>query len=336
LAQETRKKSSEKSTSEINQMKIFIVILNWNGKKFISGCLDSVGKLETGNWKLEIIVIDNASTDGSVEIINEEWSMVKRKKSSTISHQPLAIKLISNQENLGFAEGNNVGIRYALENGADYVLILNPDTIVDRNLLVSLMKVAESDSKISILGSKIYFAPGFEYHKERYKESERGNVIFYAGGKIDWGNVLASHRGVDEVDKGQYDKVEETDFVTGCAMLIKREVLEKIGAFDQKYFLYWEDADFCQRARGADFKIVYAPSAKIYHLDAGSSKVGGPLHDYYLTRNRLLFGMRYAPLRAKLALFRESLKLLLMGRKWQKMGAFDFYRGKFGKGSYQK
>ncbi|MFZ5366022.1 MAG: glycosyltransferase family 2 protein [Patescibacteria group bacterium] len=329
-------------------MKIFVVILNWNGKEFIFKCLDSVKKLEIGraspkampaarNLKLEIVVVDNASTDGSVEQIKSEKLKMKNDKAK--------LKIIENNQNLGFAEGNNVGIRYALKNGADYVLILNPDTIVDENLILQLIsasggsafggKVARADSRIGILGPKIYFAPGFEFHKERYKPEERGKVIWYAGGRIDWNNVLSCHRGVDEIDRGQYDKVEETDFVSGCCMFVKKEVFEKIGLFDPKYFLYWEDSDFCQRAWMGGFRIVYVPGANVFHLDAGSSAVGGPLHDYYITRNRMLFGIKYASFRTKFALVRESIKLFFFGRPWQKIGIRDFYLWRFGKGSWK-
>lgn len=311
-------------------MKIFIVVLNWNGKDFLTGCLNSLKELKTDNCTLEAVVVDNASTDGSVKLVETRYK---------------DIKVLKNKENLGFAEGNNVGIRYALKNGADYVLILNPDTIVDKNLVVQLIsaqggsasggKVAKKSSKIGILGPKIYFAPGYEFHKERYKPEERGKVIWYAGGLMDWNNILGSHRGVDEVDRGQYDELIETDFASGCAMLIKREVFEKIGLFDKRYFLYLEDNDFCQRARKAGFKIVYVPGAKMYHLNAGSSAVGGPLQDYFITRNRLLFGMKFAPKRTKLALLRESFKILLTGRKWQKRGVVDFCFGRFGKGSWK-
>lgn len=304
--------------------KIAIIILNWNGKEFIFKCLDSLKKLKTSGIVLEIVFVDNASTDNSVEMIKE-----------LIRPQTSNLKLILNQKNLGFAEGNNVGIRDALENGADFILILNPDTIVDKNLVVQLIKVAKSNSKIGIIGPKIYFAPGYEFHKTRYKPNEKGRVIWYAGGILEWQNVLASHRGVDEVDHGQYDQTGETDFVSGCAMLVRKEVFAKIGLFDPKYFLYWEDNDFCQRARKAGFKIFYTPGAKMFHLNAGSSASGGPLQEYYITRNRLLFGMRYAPFRSKLALIRESLKLLMIGRKWQKIGVRDFYLGRFAKGSWQ-
>lgn len=311
-------------------MKVFIIILNFNGREFILQCLDSVKKLRTDGCGLETLVVDNVSTDDSFELIKQNYP---------------DLRLLVNKENLGFAEGNNVGIRDALKNGADFVLILNPDTIVDKDLVVQLIsaiggsatggKVASLNNQIGIVGPKIYFAPGYEFHKVRYKPEERGKVIWYAGGIVDWKNVLASHRGVDEVDQGQYNQAKKTDFVSGCAMMVKREVFEKIGLFDPKYFLYWEDNDFCQRARKAGFGIFYTPGAKMFHLNAGSSASGGPLQEYYTTRNRLLFGMRYAPLRAKLALIKESLKLLMTGRKWQKIGVRDFYLGRFAKGSWR-
>jgi GT2 family glycosyltransferase len=139
---------------------------------------------------------------------------------------------------------------------------------------------------------------------------------------------------VDEVDRGQYNKEGETAYVNGCLMLVKKEVFKKIGLFDPKFFMYLEDTDFCLRAQKSGFKLLYAPKAVIWHLNAGSSGVGSALHDYFISRNRLLFGLRWAPVRSKLALIKESLFLLLTGREWQKKGASDFYLGKFGKGSW--
>ena len=303
--------------------KIFIVILNWNGKKDTLECLESLEKLQIANCKLQIVVVDNGSTDGSVEAIQNETLRLR-------SGQEL--KIIENKENLGFAEGNNVGIKYALENGADDTVLLNNDTLVDKNLIEELLRMAESETQIGVVSPKIYFAPGFEFHKDRYQENERGKVLWYAGGKMDWQNILASHRGVDEVDKGQYDQPEETDFATGCCVLIKKEVFEKIGLLDKKYFAYWEDTDFCQRAKRAGFKVVYAPNAILWHKNASSSgRPGSVTHVYFQTRNRLLFGFRYASLRAKLALFRESLKFLMEGGIRRK-AVLDFYLGKFGEG----
>ena len=317
--------------------KVFVVILHYKGKQLTRQCLLSLQKTKIGDFSFEVIVVDNHSPEPIGEFRKEFEKVI----------------FLKNSQNLGFAEGNNVGIRKALQDGADYVFVVNNDTILDKNILIQLIsaiggsaaggKVASLNDKQSlllrnktaILGPKIYFAPGYEYHKERYEKNERGKVFWYAGGLIDWHNILTSHRGVDEVDKGQYNKQIETDYVSGCAMFVKREVFEKIGLFNKRYFLYLEDVEFCQRAKKAGFKVVYTPKAKLWHANAGSSAVGGSLQDYYLTRNRMLFGIRYAPWRTKLALFKESIGLLFTGRRWQKAGIRDFYLRKFSKGSYE-
>ena len=300
--------------------KVFVIILNYNGWKDIEECLASVGKLRTENLELRTIKVDNGS---------ERIPMLDRDDG-------LNLKIIRNQQNLGFAEGNNVGIRYALENGADYILLLNNDTLVEKKLIKELVDLMGKDQAVGIVSPKIYFAPGYEFHKDRYRKEELGKVFWYAGGLMDWRNLIGSHRGVDEVDHGQYDIKQETEFATGCAILVKKEVFEKIGFLDEHYYLYYEDNDFCQRAKKAGYKIFYSPGATVWHKNAGSSGgSGSTLQDYYTTRNRLLFGFKYAPLRTKLALIKESLKLLLNGRDWQKKGVRAFYLRKFGKGSYE-
>lgn len=295
--------------------KIAIIVLHYKEKKLTLKCLESLRPLLNQNVRL--IVVDNHSPEPIADLTDKF---------------PEAL-LINNQRNLGYAEGNNVGIREAMKD-ADYILLLNNDVLIHRELLSELMQAAKKDKKIGIIGPKIYFAPGAEFHQSRYKPSARGKVIWYAGGLVDWNNLYASHRGVDEVDKGQYDRIIETDFVSGCAMLVRREVFEKAGLLDYRYFLYLEDLEFCTRVKLAGFKVTYAPKARLWHLNAGSSAVGGPLHDYFFTRNRLLFGLKYASSRTKLALLRESIKLLVAGRPWQKIGVKDFYLRKFGKGSW--
>jgi len=236
---------------------------------------------------------------------------------------------------MGFSGGYNTGMRYALNHGADYVMIINNDTIVDPNLLKEFLLVVKTDPKIGLIGAKIYFAKGHEFHKERYTEHESGKVFWYAGGGFDWNNAVSYHRGVDEVDHGQYDTTEETGFVTGCCMFLTRDVLEKAGFLDDNYFLYYEDANLNQRIKQAGYKVMYAPKAILWHVNAASSGgSGSKLHDYFITRNRMLFGMKYGNIRLKFALIQESLRLLLYGREWQKKGIQDFYLRRFGKGSF--
>ncbi len=306
---------------------VVISLLNFNGKKNTLDCLESLKNVKRDGFKLTIVIVDNASTDGSLKgIQNSKFK---------IQNHNLKFKIVANKENLGFSGGHNTAIQYAFEDEADYVLLLNNDTYVDPDFLVELLKVAEEDKSVGILTPKIYFAPGFEYHKNRYSENEIGKILWYAGAKMDWKNINGLHRGVDELDKGQFDKTEETELATGCCMLIKKEVFEKVGILDHRYFLYYEDADLSIKAKKKGFKVVYVPKSIIWHKNAGS--VGGSgsrLQDYYIARNRLVFGMRYASIRTKFALFRESLKTLLCGRYWQKRGILDFYLGKLGKGSY--
>lgn len=308
---------------------VAIIILNWNGKKDTIECLESITKLRTKNFEPRTIVVDNGSTDGSVEEIQNSIRQTGGQ------NYKLKLKVIQNSKNLGYSGGNNVGIKFALEHGADYILILNNDTIVDKSLVVRMVEVAKNDEDIGIIAPKIYFAPGFEFHKNRYKKSERGKVIWYAGGVINWANVFGHHRGVDEVDEGQYDNKEETDYASGCAMLVKKEAFDAVGFLDEKYFLYYEDNDISQKVKRVGLKVVYTPDAYLWHKNAGSGGgAGSHLQDYYITRNRLLFGMRYAPVRSKLALVRESIVLLGSGRQWQRRGVIDFYAGRFGKGSF--
>ncbi|KKS04136.1 MAG: putative glycosyltransferase [Candidatus Curtissbacteria bacterium GW2011_GWA2_41_24] len=226
----------------MDKLKIIAVILNYKGLEDTLECLDSLRRCSQDNLKTEFIVVDNNSDDGSVE------ALLKLED----------VNLIENQKNLGFAGGINVGIEAALKKETDFILILNNDTIVDRFLIKNLLNSSQYGG---IISPKIYFAPGFEFHKLRYTKSESGKVIWYAGGRIDWQNIIGKHIGVDDVDHGQFSKRLEIDLATGACMLIKRQVFEKIGFFDKKYFLYLEDMDFCVRAKRAGFKIIFEPKA---------------------------------------------------------------------------
>jgi GT2 family glycosyltransferase len=276
--------------------------------------------MNSKNFKISVVVIDNASIE-KFEIRNSKFE--------------IDVKIIRSEKNLGFSGGQNVGIKYSLDNGADYILILNNDTIVDKDLIEELLNTAEKDKAIGIAVPKIYFASGSEFHKDKYKKEDLGKVFWYAGGEMDWKNVIGFHRGVDGVDSGQYDRIEKTDFASGCCMLVKREIFEKVGLLDEKFFLYYEDSDLCEKIRRKGYSIIYSPKAILWHKNAGSAGgSGSSLQDYYITRNRMLFGFRYASFRSKLALFKESIKLLAKGRYWQRRGISDFYLRRFGKGSF--
>lgn len=298
--------------------KIFLVLLHYKGLSLTEDCLSSLAKIKTGSFEVAILVVINNP--------EEDYASLSKKF-------PAAVFLETNQ-NLGFAEGNNVGLRYALENGADAVLLLNNDTFVAPDFLLKLLAAARRQKKGGLFVPKIYFAPGWEFHHDRYLPSQLGKVLWFAGGRVDWANIATPHRGVDEVDVGQYDTLAPVEFASGCALLVKKEVFEKVGLLEGKYFLYYEDADFCQRALRKGFRIFYVPEAKIWHKVAASSQIGGDLQDYFMVRNQLLFGWRFAPWRSKLALLKQSLRFLLFGRPWQRQGVVDFYLGRWHQGSW--
>lgn len=293
--------------------KVAIITVNYNGKKDTLELLDSLTRLITTSYQLLTIVVDNASSDDIVSVIKKQFPKVD---------------ILQTGANLGFSGGYNKGLEYATIWGADYFLLINNDCLIkDADLILKLLETAKSDPKIGLVSPKIYFAPGFEFHKDRYQDQDLGKVIWYAGGEFDWDNIGSSHRGIDEVDKGQFDSVSETEFISGACVLIKKEVLEKVGVLDEKYFLYFEDSDFAKRAENAGFKKYYNGKVAIFHKVSRSTGIGSKITDYYHTRNRLIFGMKYGRLRTKFALLREAFRLFLLGRPAQRSGILDYYLG---------
>ncbi len=306
-------------------VKVSIIILAYNGIDLTLEVLANLAQLDLTGIKVETIVVDNASKDDTVAKLRQY----------KLPNMPF--RLIENKINLGFAAGNNVGIDMAIKSGADYVLLLNNDIILPKNLVKVLTETAEKNDRIGAVAPKMYFAKGFEFHKDRYKETELGKVIWYAGGILDKNNVYSDHRGVDEVDLGQYDKEEETDFANGACAFLRVKALKEVGYLKENYFLYWEDTELSQRMKSAGWKIIYTPKTHLWHkVSVAAGGPGGETNDYFLSRNRLAFGMQYCRLRTKLALLMDSLRLLVKGRKWQKMGVVDFYLGRMGKGSWGK
>lgn len=297
--------------------KVIIGILNWNGLDDTKECLSSLRKINKEGLNIELVVVDNASTDNSVNELKKE-----------------KVTLLLNKVNKGYAGGNNTALSYAISKKADYVCVLNNDTVVDKNFLINLVNSAEEKKDGGAFSPLIYFAKGYEFHKEKYSFSMKGKVIWYGGGKIDWKNVLASNAHVDEVDKGKLIETE-TDFTTGACVLFRIDAIRKVGTFGEKYFLYLEDVDISVRMKRMGWKSYFVPKSKIWHKVSQSSGIGSGLNDYFIARNRMLFGLRYAGIRAKLALIKESIKLLVKGRKWQRIGIIDFYLRRLGKGSWK-
>ena len=244
----------------MNSPRVVIVVLSWNGRDDTLNCLASLRLLTYPAY--QVVVVDNGSTDGSVEAIRAEYPDVS---------------LIETGENLGYVGGNNAGLSWALERGGDYVLLLNNDTEVAPEFLSELVRVAESVPSVGIVGPTIYYF-------------DRPQTIWSAGGAIDWARGETRMIGLDEADTGQFGcEPRPVDFVTGCALLVKSRVIQQIGMLDLRFFAYYEDAEWSVRAARAGFAIWHVPSAKIWHKILPERRAASPQTHYYMTRNRLLF-----------------------------------------------
>jgi GT2 family glycosyltransferase len=299
--------------------KIGLIILNYYGIVDTLDCLESLAKIKKGKWQLQVYVV-NATDKGSAKD-STQGAQIQSKHSWVT---------VVESDNLGFSGAHNFGTKKALADGADEIIWLNNDTTVSENFIDGLHE-AIKDPTVGAVTPKIYFSKGREFHLDQYKKTDLGNVLWYAGGIIDWENVYAFHRGVDEVDRGQFNTIEETDFCTGCCFITKKEVFEKVGFFEDKLFLYYEDTDWCVRVQRAGLKTLYQPKSVIWHKNAGSTKgSGSDLQVYYQTRNRVFFGLKYAPFRTKLALIKESLKKLLKGTSPEKRAIKHAFTSQFG------
>lgn len=224
-------------------------------------------------------------------------------KKQEIKRQRFSIETV-NIKNFGYAHGLNQGLRTAIVHGFANFCIINNDVFFEKDFVGNCLRSLEKNPN-SLIGGKIYYASGFEYSK-KYLEKDQGQVIWYAGGKNDWKNCLTKHIGVDEVDKGQFSQFEKTDFITGCLMLYDKKVLETVGLWDEDYFLYFEDADYCERAKAKNFSLFYDPSIVIWHKNAQSTQgAGSKLHQKYQKKSQLRFGLKYAPFKTKLHLIKN-------------------------------
>lgn len=286
--------------------RVSIIILNWNGWKDTLECLESLYQINYSNY--DVIVVDNNSKDNSIEKIREycQGKLIAKsdffdynsenKPLNIVEYTETEIKslenydsnndliIIKNDKNYGFAEGNNIGIRYALNTlNPDYILLLNNDTVVDKEFLKEIVEVAKTNPKIGFVGPKIYY---YDFNGDK-------NVINFAGSKLSLWNGKTHHIGLNEVDFGQYNKVKKVDYAEGSCLLVKARIIEKIGLIDKSYFMYWEENDWCMRGYKKGYESFYAPKSKIWHK-VSSSDISG-IKNYYMTRNRIWFMKKYAP-----------------------------------------
>lgn len=240
----------------MNMPKVFIIILNYNGKDTIRKCLDSVFYSDYPN--LEVVLVDNNSDDGSLEIAKNAYPK---------------FHFIKNEKNAGFSQGNNIGIRFALEKMADYVFLLNNDATLEKNTLSILIQEAEK-SEAGVFSPLIF---------------DRNGKIWFSRGKIKWSRMRNIHLRNQPKNETPYS----TEYVTGCAMLVKKEVFKKIGLLSDNYFLYYEDADFSLRAKKGGFGCRVVPGARVIHFEKSENDLSGKI--YWLVISGLIFFGKNAP-----------------------------------------
>jgi len=291
--------------------KVAIIILNWNSWKDTIECLESVYQIEYPCF--DIIVVDNASKDDSVERIEGycKGMIAPASKFFKYSHKnkPIIVRkytknelevgtqaeikgdklasnrkltIIMNDQNFGFAEGCNTGIRFALCESANFLLLLNNDTVVAPEFLDELIELAELDPFCGFVGPKVYF----------YDYGGRNNVINSVGGRLTIRKGATRQIGFGQIDEGQFDEPIDLDYIEGSCLLTRAEVIRDIGLLDPAYFAYWEETDWCIRGRKAGYKAIYAPKSKIWHKVAASNI--GLKNEYYRTRNTFWFLKKHA------------------------------------------
>jgi GT2 family glycosyltransferase len=251
----------------INRPTVCIIVLNWNNADDTIACLSSLGKLDY--QEASVLVVDNFSSDDSVARIQTAFPNVG---------------MLVTGRNLGYAEGNNVGIRYALAQQPDFILVLNNDTVVRSDFLTHLVAEAETNPSIGVVGPKMYFY-------------DPPDMVFAAGSMIDWKRGSLNQRGIwlreNETRSLFAESPEDVDFIIGCGVLFRRELLEEIGLLDNRYYLNYEDVDICVRARQAGYRVRYTPKAVLNHKVSASLGQASPQNTYYMTRNALLFFSTY-------------------------------------------
>jgi GT2 family glycosyltransferase len=271
-----------------NNTSVFTIILNWNQFQMTLECLESLRLSDYPNNT--ILLVDNGSKDGScVEIP---------------VHFPEVIMLCQ-PENLGFCEGNNVGIRYAIQQGADYILLLNNDTVIASDMIRKLVDACEADSANGMAGPTMFY----------HEQPER---IAAAGSRVDYRSARFWHlRDGEENTSFNSAEVEEVDFIISCGVLVRRETIEKIGLLDNRYFINGDDIDWGLRAKAAGYQVLYVPEAKMWHKISATMGQFSPATVYYMTRNSfLLFSTHSKGWQRPLAFTLNSIRTLRTVFAW--------------------
>ena len=239
---------------------VYVITLTWNQKEDTLSCLESLTRMTYPRCRF--LVVDNGSVDDTLNALARQFPDVE---------------VIANSRNLGFQGGFNVGLRHALDRGAEFILIINNDTYVAPDLLSILLSHTDDDD-VGMLAPKIYYA------------DEPTRIWSVGGDRHPWTFEMVD-KGDNEIDEGQWDEVLERDYLVGCALLMRCSLLQTVGLFDEGYHpIYYEDVDLCVRARAAGFRLLLVPAARMWHaVSASSGGANSPRERYLMARNSVRF-----------------------------------------------
>lgn len=263
-------------------MKVAVVILNWNGKKFLEQFLPSV--IQHSTEHAEVIVADNGSTDNSVQFVKERFK---------------GVRVIEMPVNKGFTGGYNEALK---EVDSEYYILLNSDIEVTANWIPPIIKLMDKESSIAACQPKIL----------SYQEKDKFEYAGAAGGFIDWlGYPFCRGRIFDttEIDEGQYDDERQVFWATGACMFVRAKVFHELGGFDEHFFAHMEEIDLCWRMQNAGYKVYYCPHSKIYHVGGGTLKKESPHKTFLNFRNNLYMLINNLPIEK--LIFTMFLRLIL-------------------------
>jgi GT2 family glycosyltransferase len=334
--------------------RVAIIVLNWNGWKDTLECLESLYNVDYQSY--DVIVLDNGSKDDSIQKIKEYLSgsiaadsklfqyssknkpislleLSKDEADRAIAEDKAMVSLPPNRklimircdQNYGFAEGNNIGIRYAMRAlNPDYILLLNNDTVADKKFLKEMVEAAKGDPSIGFVGPKVFY----------YDFQGKTDVISVAGIDLLMNKGYYHRIGAGEIDLGQHDEIRFVDFIEGSCLLARCQALRDVGLFNPLYFAYWEETDLCVRGAEAGYKSVFVPKSRIWHKIGSSAP--STMRLYYMTRNRLWFMRQHANPRDLITfsayfftfyLFGTAMRFVLKGdiQSLKSFLRFDFY-----------
>ncbi len=268
-----------------------IVIVNYCGEDDIVRCFRSLAELDLcgSSGLVEIALVDNASPDGSGERLQQ-----RRDELLALLGPRFQLQLLFSPRNDGFAAGNNLGIDALKSRQVTHLWLLNPDTTVQPGALAAL--IAEA-APLRVCGSKVLYAP--EGTGERSK-------IWSAGGTLDRAQQQVGMRGLGESDVGQYEVIERCDYIPGCSMFLPLALIQRIGAMPERFFMYFEETEWCERMSRVGIELLYVPKSVVFHHFA-DEKMGRPFTVYYYNRNERLFWFRWGTWRQRLALICRTL-----------------------------